>query len=98
MGKVASKCKNKGKRHKNRRKSGFGLGITKPAIKRLARRGGVKRISSNIYLYTNHVLKAFLSEVLSNAIAITENRKRKTVSVMDIVYALRHQGRTIYGF
>ena len=40
------------------------LGITKPAIRRLARRGG----------------------------------KRKTVTAMDVVYALKRQGRTLYGF
>ena len=33
-------------------------GITKPAIRRLARRGGVKRISGLIYEETRGVLKA----------------------------------------
>ncbi|XP_021712205.1 histone H4 [Aedes aegypti] len=56
-------------------------GITKPAIRRLARRGGVKRISSGlIYEETRGVLK------------------RKTVTAMDVVYALKRQGRTLYGF
>ena len=41
-------------------------GITKPAIRRLARRGGVKRISG--------------------------------LTAMDVVYALKRQGRTLYGF
>ena len=41
-------------------------GITKPAIRRLARRGGVKRISGLIYEETRGVLKIFLeSELLS---------------------------------
>ena len=35
-------------------------GITKPAIRRLARRGGVKRISAMIYEETRGVLKSFL--------------------------------------
>ena len=34
-----------------------GRGITKPAIRRLARRGGVKRISGLIYEETRGVLK-----------------------------------------
>ena len=34
-------------------------GITKPAIRRLARRGGVKRISGLIYEETRGVLKVF---------------------------------------
>jgi len=36
-------------------------GITKPAIRRLARRGGVKRISGLIYEETRGVLKVFQS-------------------------------------
>uniref|UniRef100_A0A8C0JMB2 Histone H4 n=1 Tax=Canis lupus dingo TaxID=286419 RepID=A0A8C0JMB2_CANLU len=35
-------------------------GITKPAIRRLARRGGVKRISGLIYEETRGVLQVFL--------------------------------------
>ena len=35
-------------------------GITKPAIRRLARRGGVKRISGLIYEETRGVLKVYL--------------------------------------
>ena len=35
-------------------------GITKPAIRRLARRAGVKRISGFIYDETRRVLRAFL--------------------------------------
>src|ERR1700728_4472863 len=38
-------------------------GITKPAIRRLARRGGVKRISGLIYEETRGVLKVFLENV-----------------------------------
>ncbi|KAL9702825.1 hypothetical protein quinque_006343 [Culex quinquefasciatus] len=55
-------------------------GITKPAIRRLARRGGVKRISGLIYEETRG------------------HAKRKTVTAMDVVYALKRQGRTLYGF
>ncbi len=41
-------------------------GITKPAIRRLARRGGVKRISGLIYEETRGVLKV-LSKVPADA-------------------------------
>jgi histone H4 len=37
-------------------------GITKPAIRRLARRGGVKRISGLIYEECRGVLKIFLGK------------------------------------
>ena len=41
---------------------------TKPAIRRLARRGGVKRISGLIYEETRGVLKVFLENVIRDAI------------------------------
>ncbi|KAL0887223.1 hypothetical protein Bca101_011206 [Brassica carinata] len=73
-------------------------GITKPAILRLARRGGVKRISGLIYEETRGVLKIFLENVIRDAVTYTEHARRKTVTAMDVVYALKRQGRTLYGF
>jgi len=73
-------------------------GITKPAIRRLARRGGVKRISGLIYEETRSVLKVFLENVIRDAVTYTEHAKRKTVTSLDVVYALKRQGRTLYGF
>jgi histone H4 len=74
------------------------LGITKPAIRRLARRGGVKRISAEIYEETRNVLKSFLENVVRDAVTYTEHARRKTVTALDVVYALKRQGRTLYGF
>lgn len=73
-------------------------GITKPAIRRLARRGGVKRISGLIYEETRGVLKVFLENVIKDAVHFTEYSRRKTVTAMDIVHALKRNGRTLYGF
>ena len=75
-------------------------GITKPAIPRLARRGGVKRISGLINEETRDrvVLKVFLENVIRDATIYTEHTKRETVTAMDIVYALKRKGRTLYGF
>ena len=73
-------------------------GITKPAIRRLARRGCVKRISGLIYEETRGVLKVFLENVIRDAVTYCEHAKRKTVTAMDVVYALKRQGRTLYGF
>lgn len=74
------------------------LGISKPAIRRLARRGGVKRISGHIYEETRNVLKQFLKNLIRDAVVYTEHANRKTVCAKDIVYALKRQGKTIYGF
>ena len=73
-------------------------GITKPAIRRLARRGGVKRISGLIYEETRGILFGYLETVIRDAVTYAEHARRKTVTVMDIVHALKHQGRTLYGF
>jgi histone H4 len=72
-------------------------GITKPAIRRLARRGGVKRISGLIYEETRGVLKVFLENVIRDSVTYTEHARRKTVTAMDVVYALKRQGKTLYG-
>merc|ERR1712173_472626 len=73
-------------------------GITKPAIRRLARRGGVKRISGLIYDETRGVLKTFIENVVRDAVTYCDYSKRKTVTSLDVVYALKRNGRTIYGF
>ncbi|XP_026476600.1 histone H4-like [Ctenocephalides felis] len=58
----------------------------------------VKRISGLIYEETRGVLKVFLENVIRDAVTYTEHAKRKTVTAMDVVYALKRQGRTLYGF
>lgn len=57
-------------------------GITKPAIRRLARRGGVKRISGLIYEEVRGVMKIFLENVIRDAVTYTEHARRKTVTAM----------------
>lgn len=73
-------------------------GVTKPAIRRLARRGGVKRISGLVYEETRGVLKTFLENMIRDAVAYTEHAHRKTVTALDVIMALKRNGRTLYGF
>lgn len=73
-------------------------GITKPDIRRLARRGGVKRISGMIYQETRVVIKQYLERIMRTVVAVTDHSKRKTVTVSDVIFALRREGRPIYGF
>jgi len=73
-------------------------GITNPAIKRLARRGGVKRIRRDIYDATRDVLKQFITQNVGDAVTYMEHAKRKTVSIYDINNALRKNGHKLYGF
>ncbi|KAG8039995.1 hypothetical protein G9C98_001513 [Cotesia typhae] len=57
-----------------------------------------KHALSTMYEETRGVLKVFLENVIRDAVTYTEHAKRKTVTAMDVVYALKRQGRTLYGF
>ena len=35
---------------------------------------------------------------VKDAVTYTEHSRRKTVTALDVVYALKRQGKTIYGF
>ena len=74
------------------------LGITKPSIRRLLRRGGVKRISATIYEEIRGISGQVLENILKDAMCYTEHAHRKTVTVMDIIYAMKRQGKALYGF
>lgn len=56
------------------------------------------RYTPVIYEETRGVLKTFLEGVIRDAVTYTEHAKRKTVTSLDVVYALKRQGRTLYGF
>ncbi|KAG6501761.1 hypothetical protein ZIOFF_041644 [Zingiber officinale] len=68
--------------------------ITKPLVQHLARRGGVKHSSGLIYEKTRGVLK----NLIHDTVTCMEHTRRKIVNAMDIVYALKRQGRTLYDF
>lgn len=91
--------------HRRAKKRGYGIrgkdnikGITKPAIRRLARRGGVTRISGNMYDIIRQVTKEFLQRTLKDACIYADHAKRSTITSLDIVYGLKRQGRHLYGF
>ena len=72
--------------------------MTNNEIKRLARRGGIKRLSGLVYGEMNTVLREFLGEVITNAATYCEHGRRMTVTVGDVVMALRRRGITVYGY
>lgn len=71
-------------------------GITKNDIRRLARKGGVKLLSAKVYEETRTVLREFLYKIVHDAVEYASHGKRKTVNAMDVVYALKKHGRTLY--
>ncbi|GFF41021.1 histone H4.2 [Aspergillus udagawae] len=79
------------------------LGITKPAIRRLARRGGVVRIKTDIYAEIRSVIRGRLREIIFQVVQVLESSKthrhdRKVITTRDVVYALQRMGQTMYGF
>jgi histone H4 len=73
-------------------------GIPRASIRKLARRAGVIRISTLVYNKTRAVLNVFVQHLVQDAVVYTENARRKTVTKMNVLYALKRQGRTFYGF
>lgn len=86
------------KQKKKKLKNNTSDHIINSALRRLARRGGIKRIGCSMYAYSRTVLKDFLKLVIRDAIKFTEHARRKTVSANDIVYALKRHGCVLYGF
>jgi histone H4 len=72
--------------------------MTRGGIRRLARRGGVKRISDGVYNDTRDFVDYFLNEVVKGAAIFAEHAKRKTITAMDVVLALKRNGRVLYGY
>lgn len=65
-------------------------------IPKLARRGGVKRMSTEIYEPVREALKEFLKAVIKDAVLYCVHGDRQTLTVYDVVHALKRQGRTLY--
>ena len=74
------------------------FGISKATFLRLAHRGGVKRFSGNIYEESHGVLKVFVETIVRDIITFCDYRRRKTVTPVDVVFALKQHGRAVYGF
>ncbi|ROW05141.1 hypothetical protein VSDG_00009 [Cytospora chrysosperma] len=77
----------------------FGAGKTgSKRHRRLARRGGVKRISASIYNDVRAALKDRLTLILRDCVTYCEYRQAKTITVYDVIHSLKRIGRPVYGF
>ena len=56
------------------------------------------KVDSKMISVKFNKLQMFLENVIRDAVTYCEHAKRKTVTAMDVVYALKRQGRTLYGF
>jgi histone H4 len=55
-------------------------------------------MSGLIYDEVRGVLKIYLDKIVRDAVLYMEHARRKTVTSMDMVYALKRQGYTLFGF
>lgn len=74
-------------------------GISKPAVYRLCRRAGVKRLKGSLIVgEIRGRIRAFLERLVKDAIAHTAHARRKTILTVDVARALRRRGRPLYGY
>lgn len=88
-------------RHRKNNKTGNIRVVSKPAQRRLARRGGVKRLDGTVYEEIRDVAKEFLVEVLKKSCIYLEDRtknKGKTLNPSDVIRGLQNMGCTMYGY
>ena len=72
-------------------------GISKSAIRKLARRAGVRRLAASVYTKVKDLLRdQYIEPIMRELEILVDHAKRKTVSLMDVIYVLKRQGRTLY--
>lgn len=72
--------------------------ISKPSLRRLARRGGVKRLGAAVYPEMSSIARSYLEVVLGHSIVYANHAKRKTVTCIDILFALKRLGIRFIGY
>lgn len=96
---VTSTAKATPRRHRNPSGAPPNKTVGIASLKRLARRGGVKRIAGTLYPEVHDILVGFIREVVKNAVVFAEYSRRKTITTTDVVYALKRAGfMTLYGY
>ncbi len=63
--------------------------LKKPALKRLARRGGVTRISENVYGKVVDLSRSFLKHFLRQVIQHTKDDDRHTIMIGDVLAVVK---------
>jgi histone H4 len=68
-----------------------------PAIRRLARRAGVKRLAGGVYEEARGLTRTFLESVVYYSLLYKLSYKRKTIGLKDVVFALKRRGNALIG-
>lgn len=72
--------------------------LRKPALRRIARRAGIKRISGNYYDVIRKIAVKKIAIILHDAMTFMEYANRKTVTPDDIVRSSKRRGMILYGY
>ena len=70
--------------------------ITSPAIRRLCRRAGIKRINKYVYEEIRGVIDGFTENMCKIATTYMSHARRSTLCEMDIIYTSKRMGKTLY--
>jgi histone H4 len=92
-GKVA-----KGIAKRHRKQAAASEQISKSAIRRIARRAGVRRVGGGCFNDINNAGRTYIKDVLSIAFVYATHAKRKTITCSDILYSLKRMGVKYMGY
>lgn len=90
--------KGKGSAKRHRRQESQEHPVQKNGFRRLARKAGVKRISSDCYGSLHSFGSSYLTNLLEIAVVYARNAKRKTISNSDVVHAAKRFGLKLVGW
>lgn len=84
------------KRHMGKMKFDAIDKVSSQGIRRMANRGGTKRMSSLVYARVRTTMYTYLKNIVRSSMLMTRNSRRKTVSLDDVKRALKGHGRILY--
>lgn len=70
--------------------------ISKPPLRRLARRGGAKRMTILAYMAMRETIKNSLTETVEKTALVTRSEDRTTIILDDVIFALQSKGDKTY--
>ena len=74
-------------------------GIGRANVRRLAKRAGVQRVSDDgVIEQFREAGVSFIYEVVKHSVTFAEYNKRITITIPDVIHALKIIGRPIYGY
>lgn len=94
----AKNAKSGGAAKRHRKPASSSYKISGPAIRRLARRAGVTRVSSGCHPEVNNAAIHYLTDLLDCCKIYCTHGKRKTINCMDVIYSLKRLGTKYMGF